>query len=69
MRMIKSPLEIEVMRQAGQDCRCDDGRQLKALWPEGVPEYEAALAVINAGTREGGGFPDIQGMGAPLFRR
>ena len=55
MRMIKSPLEIEVMRQAGTIA----GAMMQAAegaLGQGVPEYEAALAVINAGTRAAAGF-------------
>lgn len=55
MRMIKSVEEIEVMRQAGLIA----GAMMKAAHEaldEGVPEYEAALAVIQAGTRKAAGF-------------
>lgn len=54
-RMIKSPLEIEVMRQAGEiagammaaaHCSLRIGRQ----------EYESALEIIEAGTRKAAGF-------------
>lgn len=54
-RMIKSPLEIEVMKQAGVIA----GAMMKAAHfslREGVPEYESALAVIDAGTRAAAGF-------------
>lgn len=59
-RMIKSPLEIEVMRQAGQIA----GAMMTAAHAslaEGVPEYESALAVIDAGTRAAAGFLTDQG--------
>jgi Xaa-Pro aminopeptidase len=51
MRMVKSPEEIAVMRQAGQVAvaMCEAG--VKAIG-EGVSEYEIALAVIAGGTRK-----------------
>ena len=51
MRMIKSPEEIDTLRQAGQlaVAMCAAG---KAAIVEGVPEYEVALAVAAAGTRK-----------------
>ncbi|MGK0399838.1 MAG: Xaa-Pro dipeptidase [Gammaproteobacteria bacterium] len=55
MRMIKSPEEIEVMRQTGQIA----GAMMQAAegaLAEGAQEYEAALAVIDAGTRKAAGF-------------
>ncbi len=55
MRMIKSPMEIEVMKQAGQIAGAMMTAAHGAL-AEGAPEYEAALAVINAGTRKAAGF-------------
>ncbi|MCV2866727.1 M24 family metallopeptidase [Albidovulum sediminicola] len=54
-RMIKSPLEIEVMKQAGQIA----GAMMKAAHGSlavGGKEYESALAVIEAGTRKAAGF-------------
>ena len=54
-RIIKSPLEIQVMKQAGQIA----GAMMKAAHGslrEGAREYESALAVIDAGTREAAGF-------------
>lgn len=54
-RMIKSPLEISVMRQAGAIA----GAMMEAAHgslAEGAQEYESALAVINAGTRKAAGF-------------
>lgn len=54
-RMIKSPLEIQVMKQAGQIA----GAMMKAAHEslaEGGREYESALAVIDAGTRKAAGF-------------
>ena len=51
MRMVKTPEEIEVMRQAGQVAiaMCEGGVQAIG---EGVPEYEVALEVIAGGTRK-----------------
>ncbi len=48
--MIKSPEEIEVMRQAGQVAvaMCEAATGTIA---EGVPEYEISLAAMAAGTR------------------
>lgn len=63
MRMIKSPEEIEVMRQAGQIA----GAMMEAAegaLAEGAPEYEAALAVINAGSRKAAGFLTARGWDA-----
>jgi Xaa-Pro dipeptidase len=53
--MIKSPEEIEIMRKAGEIGAAMMGAAHGAL-QEGAPEYEAALAVINAGTRKAAGF-------------
>ena len=55
MRMVKTPAEIETMRQAGQVsvAMCQGGKEAIA---EGVPEYEVALAVIAAGTRKAAEF-------------
>lgn len=63
MRMIKSPAEIEVMRQAGQIAGAMMGAAHGAL-SAGVPEYEAALAVIDAGTRKAAGFLTDRGWEA-----
>ncbi len=60
MRMIKSPLEIEVMKQAGQIAGAMMGAAEGAL-AENAPEYEAALAVINAGTRKAADFLTAKG--------
>jgi Xaa-Pro aminopeptidase len=51
MRMVKTPEEIETMRQAGQVsvAMCQGG--IDAIG-EGVPEYEIALGVIIGGTRK-----------------
>jgi len=63
MRMIKSPEEIEVMKQAGVIA----GAMMRAAHESlaaGVPEYESALAVINAGTRSAAGFLTDKGWEA-----
>ena len=64
MRMIKSPLEIAIMRQAGEIAGTMMAAAEGAL-AEGVPEYEAALAVIAAGTRKAAGF--LTGKGWEAF--
>ncbi|WP_299618377.1 Xaa-Pro peptidase family protein [uncultured Tateyamaria sp.] len=54
-RMIKSPLEIAVMKQAGEIA----GAMMAAAHGSlsvGAKEYESALAVIDAGTRKAAGF-------------
>jgi Xaa-Pro aminopeptidase len=54
-RMVKSPLEISVMKQAGDIA----GAMMAAAHGSlavGEPEYESALAVIDAGTRKAAGF-------------
>lgn len=54
-RIIKSALEIEIMSQTGIIA----GAMMQAAHEslaEGVPEYESALAVINAGTKKAAGF-------------
>lgn len=54
-RMIKSPLEITVMKQAGEIA----GAMMAAAHASltaGALEYESALAVIDAGTRKAAGF-------------
>ncbi len=55
MRTVKSPFEIGIMKQAGLVAGAMMGAAQEAL-AEGVPEYEAALAVINAGTRAAADF-------------
>ncbi|MGO1119176.1 M24 family metallopeptidase [Rhodovibrionaceae bacterium A322] len=62
-RMIKSPEEIAVMRQAGAIAGAMMQAAEDAL-TEGAPEYEAALAVINAGTRKAAGFLTDKGWEA-----
>ncbi len=51
MRMIKSPEELDMIRQAGQVAVAMGigGREVIA---EGVPEYEVSLACVTAGTRK-----------------
>lgn len=59
-RMIKSPLEIEVMREAGQIA----GAMMEAAHQSlkvGAQEWESALAVIEAGTRKAAGFLTAKG--------
>lgn len=63
MRMIKSPEEIVVMKQAGKIAGAMMAAAEGAL-AEGAPEYEAALAVINAGTRAAAGFLTAKGWEA-----
>ena len=63
MRMIKSPEEIEVMKQAGEIAAAMMQAAENALG-EGRPEYEAALAVIDAGTRKAAGFLTHKGWEA-----
>ena len=60
MRMIKSPLEIEVMRQAGQIAGVMMAAAHQSL-QAGAHEYESALAVIDAGTRAAAGFLTASG--------
>lgn len=55
MRMIKSPFEIEVMKQAGQIAGAMMAAAHESL-QEGAKEYESALAVIDAGSRKAAGF-------------
>ncbi|GAA6192780.1 Xaa-Pro peptidase family protein [Phaeobacter sp. NW0010-22] len=55
MRMIKSPFEIQVMKEAGQIA----GAMMKAAHgslQQGAQEYESALAVIEAGSRKAASF-------------
>jgi len=63
MRMVKSPAEIAVMRQAGQIA----GAMMAAAHHTldlGVPEYEVALAIMAAGTRKAAGFLTPKGWEA-----
>ncbi len=63
MRMVKSDDEISVMRQAGEIAAAMMQAAEGAL-ADGAPEYEAALAVINAGTRKAAGFLTDRGWDA-----
>ena len=63
MRMIKSPEEITVMKQAGEIAGAMMTAAEGALG-EGRPEFEAALAVIDAGTRKAAGFLTARGWEA-----
>lgn len=63
MRMIKSSGEIAVMRQAGEIAAAMMSAAEGAL-AEGVAEYEAALAVIDAGSRKAAGFLTQRGWDA-----
>jgi Xaa-Pro aminopeptidase len=60
MRTVKSPFEIEIMKQAGRVAAAMMSAAQESL-AEGVPEYEAALAVINAGTRAAAEFLTTKG--------
>jgi len=63
MRMIKSPEEIGIMRKAGEIAAAMMEAAENSLG-QGVPEYECALAVINAGTRKAAGFLTPSGLDA-----
>jgi len=63
MRMIKSPEEIIIMRQAGDIAAAMMTAAGNSLG-QGVPEYESALAIINAGTRKAAGFLTAKGLEA-----
>jgi Xaa-Pro aminopeptidase len=54
-RTIKSPVEIEVMKQAGRIGAVMMEAAQNNL-REGVKEYEVALAILDAGTRAAAGF-------------
>jgi Xaa-Pro aminopeptidase len=51
LRMVKSPEELEQVRQAGR-VAVAMGEAGKNAIAEGVPEYEICLACMNAGTRK-----------------
>ncbi len=55
MRLVKSPAEITIMRQAGEIAVAMADAALTVIG-EGVPEYEVALAVIQGGTRRAATF-------------
>lgn len=54
-RMVKTPQEIEIMKEAGQVAvaMCEAARNTIS---DGVPEYEVALAIIKGGTRKAAEF-------------
>ena len=54
-RMIKSPFEIGIMKQAGEVAGAMMAAAHRSL-RVGAAEYESALAVIEAGTRKAAGF-------------
>ena len=60
IRMIKSPFEIEVMKEAGQIAAAMMAAAHASL-NEGAQEYESALAVIDAGTRKAASFLTAKG--------
>ena len=60
MRTVKSPFEIGMMKQAGMVAAAMMSSAQESL-AEGVPEYESALAVINAGTRAAANFLTAKG--------
>lgn len=55
MRMIKTPFEIAVMKEAGQIAGAMMAAAHNSL-REGAQEYESALAVIDAGSRKAASF-------------
>ena len=59
-RVIKSPFEIDVMKQAGQIAGAMMAAAHDSL-AEGVQEYESALAVIEAGSRKAAEFLTDEG--------
>jgi Xaa-Pro aminopeptidase len=68
LRRVKTPAELATMRQAGR-VAVAMGAAGHAAIGEGVPEYEVALAVIAAGTREAAALieADSDGSDADLF--
>ena len=62
-RLIKSSDELDIMKKAGQIAAAMMGAAQSSL-EEGVPEYESALAVIDAGTRKAAGFLTDKGWEA-----
>lgn len=63
LRKVKSPAEIRVMKQAGEIAGAMMAAAHQSLAAD-VPEYESALAVINAGTRKAAGFLTDRGWEA-----
>ncbi|MEH6458256.1 MAG: Xaa-Pro peptidase family protein, partial [Cocleimonas sp.] len=60
MRMIKTPFEINIMKQAGQIAGAMMAAAHDSL-AEGRQEYESALAVIDAGSRKSASFLTAEG--------
>ena len=60
LRVIKTPFEIEVMKQAGEIAGAMMAAAHDSLC-EGAQEFESALAVIDAGTRKAAGFLSDKG--------
>jgi Xaa-Pro aminopeptidase len=70
MRMVKSPGEIDTMRQAGQVASAMCEAAVDTI-VEGVPEYEISLAALNAGTRRAAeliGEKNAQSHFSPMIR-
>ena len=69
MRMVKTPEEIEILRQASQVATAMAAAG-KAVIAEGVPEYEVALAAVVGGTRKAAEFlgeTDIESFDSPVI--
>ncbi len=66
LRMVKSPAEIEVMRQAGLVGRAMMDAAVETI-AEGVPEYETALALMAAGSRKAAEFISEENLVSPLI--
>lgn len=60
MRVIKSPFEITIMKEAGEIAAAMMAAAHDSL-SEGALEYESALAVINAGSRKAASFLTAKG--------
>ncbi|WP_294611827.1 M24 family metallopeptidase [Roseovarius sp.] len=60
MRTVKSPFEIGVMKEAGQIAGAMMAAAHNSL-REGAPEYESAIAVIEAGSRKAATFLTAKG--------
>lgn len=60
MRVIKSPFEITIMKEAGEIAASMMAAAHDSL-SEGALEYESALAVINAGSRKAASFLTAKG--------
>jgi Xaa-Pro aminopeptidase len=68
--MVKSPGEIDTMRQAGQVASAMCEAAVDTI-VEGVPEYEISLAALNAGTRRAAeliGEKNAQSHFSPMIR-